>query len=254
MEPKEIGEISRDFIEKYTKLERSVDRLLLSNSSTRLDDYKLRYQKDLDVLHSTDFETFLIRGKHLAYILKTLAPRKISPRWIIYHDASEPLLLKLAIMRIISGALLVYSDPLSFGYDAASVGAIKPNLLDIKTQKDTERLLARFDDKAVPISLHTRAELMRITRGEHPQRTPDFIENKELSAQFLIRELSILSNAFLFIDNSKAGRLPKTVTHRILSIVDADGCARWIDKYQKPFDDQVSGALTDNMTVLVDRD
>ena len=30
MEPKEIGEISRDFIEKYTKLERSVDRLLLS--------------------------------------------------------------------------------------------------------------------------------------------------------------------------------------------------------------------------------
>jgi hypothetical protein len=95
---------------------------------------------------------------------------------------------------------------------------------------------------------------MRITRGEHPQRTPDFIENKELSAQFLIRELSILSNAFLFIDNSKAGRLPKTVTHRILSIVDADGCPRWIDKYQKPFDDQVSGALTDDMAVLMDRD
>ena len=124
MEPKEIGEISRDFIEKYTKLERSVDRLLLNNSSTRLDDYKLRYQKDLDVLQSTDFETFLIREKYLAYILKTLAPRKISPRWIIYHDAPEPLLLKLSIMRIIAGALLVYSDPLSFGYDAASVGAI----------------------------------------------------------------------------------------------------------------------------------
>ena len=254
MDPKEIGEISRDFIEKYTKLERSVDRSLLSNSSTRLDDYKLRYQKDLDVLHGTDFEAFLIRGKHLAYILEILAPRKISPRWVIYHDAPQPLLLKLAIMRIIAGALLVYSDPLSFEYDAASVGAIKPKLLDIKTQKDTERLLVRFDDKAVPISLHTRAELMRIARGEHPQRTPDFIENKELSAQSLLRELSILSNAFLFIENSKAGRLPKTVTHRILSIVDADGCPRWIDKYQKPFDDQVSGALTDDMTVLVDRD
>ncbi len=78
MEPKEIGEISRDFIEKYTKLERSVDRLLLSNSSTRLDDYKLRYQKDLDVLHSTDFETFLNREKHLTPMLDVLTKKRIS--------------------------------------------------------------------------------------------------------------------------------------------------------------------------------
>jgi len=254
MDLKEIGEISRDFIEQYRKLERRADRLLLSNSKTRLDDCRLRYQKDLDALDSTDFESFLNRGKHLAYILEIIAPRKISFRWIIYPDAPEPLLLKLSIMRIIAGALLVYSDPLSFGYDAASVGAIKPNLLDIKTQKDTARLLARFDDKAVPVSLHTKVELMRIARGEHPQRTPDFIENKELSAQSLIRELSILSNAFLFIDNKKAHRLPSAVTHRILSIVDAPGCDRWIAKYQKPFDDQVGGALTDDMIIMGDRD
>jgi len=254
MDPKQIGVISRDFIEKYTNLERSVDRLLLTNSSARIDYSKLCYQKDLDALHGTNFETFLIRGKHLTYILDILAPREISPRGINYHDAPQPLLLKLAIMRIIAGALLVYIEPLSFGYDAASVGAIKPKLLDIKTQKDTERLLARFDDKAVPVSLNTRVELMRIARGEHPQRTPDFVENKELSAQSLIRELSILSNAFLFIDNKKKHRLPKAVTHRILSIVDAPASERWIAKYEKPFDDQVSGALTDDMIIMRDRD
>lgn len=58
MDPKQIGVISRDFIEKYTNLERSVDRLLLTNSSARIDYSKLCYQKDLDALHGTNFETF----------------------------------------------------------------------------------------------------------------------------------------------------------------------------------------------------
>ena len=85
MDLKEIGEISRAFIEQYEELERSANRLLMSNSSAKLGDYKLRYQDDLGALDRTDFENFLNRGKHLTPILNVLTKKTtIKLRWSQY--------------------------------------------------------------------------------------------------------------------------------------------------------------------------
>ena len=78
MDLKEIGEISRAFIEQYEELERNANRLLMSNSSAKLGDYKLRYQDDLGALDRTDFENFLNRGKHLTPILNVLTKKRLS--------------------------------------------------------------------------------------------------------------------------------------------------------------------------------
>jgi len=55
MQLKEIGYISRDFIERYEKLERSANRLLSTNSDTKIDECKLCYQQNLDAVDGTDF-------------------------------------------------------------------------------------------------------------------------------------------------------------------------------------------------------
>ena len=256
MELKEIGEISRDYIEKYTKLERSADRLLLTNSSTRLDDYKQRYQRDLDALHGTDFETFLNREKHLTPMLDVLTKKKnIKLRWSQYHLAPEALQLKLVLMRIFAGALLVYCDPLSFGYDAFLTGSAKANLPSDLNKKRFAEALMGLDEQGLTISLNTRIELKRIALGKCAQKFPDLIENKApLIARNLVREIAILSNVLLIIVNGHANRLPIKITHRILSIVNPRYQDGWVRKHQVSFDGQMNGALTDNMIITHNQD
>tara|TARA_B100000787_G_scaffold69417_1_gene51021 strand:- start:136 stop:915 length:780 start_codon:yes stop_codon:yes gene_type:complete len=254
MDLKEIGEISRAFIEQYEELERSANRLLMSNSSTKLGDYKLRYQDDLGALDRTDFENFLNRGKHLTPILNVLTKKTtIKLRWSQYHPAPKALQLKIVLMRIVAGALLVYCDPLSFGYDAIVAGNAKPNLPNKQNKKRAEKLLAGLDKQGITLSLHTRIELIRISAGEYPKQAPDYIaNNKRLLAKTLVREIAILSNALLIIDNKHANRLPIAITHKILSIVNASFSDEWVGKCQKLFDGQDDNALTDHMVILRD--
>ena len=236
------------------KLERSADRLLLSNSSTRLDDYKLGYQESLDALHGTDFETFLNNENHLTPMLDHLTRKTNTKlRWSQYHPAPEALQLKLVLMRIVSGALLVYCDPLSFGHDAIAAGNTKPNLPNKQNKKRAEKLLAGLNKQGITLSLRTRIELTRISAGEYPKQDPDYItNNKRLLAKTLVREIAILSNALLIIDNKHANRLPIAITHKILSIVNASFSDEWVGKCQKLFDGQDDNALTDHMVILRD--
>jgi len=256
MNLKEIGAISRDFIEQYEKLERSADRLLMSNSSTKFDDYKLRYQEDLDALDGTDFETFLNNGGHLTYILKIVSPKtSITLRWSQNHPAPKALQLNLVLMRIVAGALLVYCDPLSFGYDAFLTGSATANLPSELNKKRAGELLMGLDEQGITLSLNSIIELKRIALGECPQKFPDLIENKqELIARNLVREIAILSNALLIIDNGHANRLPVAITHRILSIANIGFSAPWVREHQKSFDGYMDGALTDNMIIMRNQD
>jgi hypothetical protein len=256
MELKKIGEISRDYIEKYMKLERSADRLLLSSSSARLDDYKLGYQESLDALHGTDFETFLINENHLTPMLDHLTKKTNTKlRWSEYHPAPEALQLKLVLMRIVSGALLVYCDPLSFGYDAFLTGSAKANLPSDLNKKRFAEALMGLDDQGLTISSNTRIEMKRIALGKSAQKFPDLIENKQqLIEKNLLREIAILSNVLLIINNGHANRLPIKITHRILSIVNPRYKDSWVRKHQVSFDGQMNGALTDNMIIMGNQD
>jgi hypothetical protein len=256
MELKKIGEISRDYIEKYMKLERSADRLLLSSSSTRLDDYKLGYQESLDALHGTDFETFLINENHLTPMLDHLTKKTNTKlRWSEYHPAPEALQLKLVLMRIVSGALLVYCDPLSFGYDAFLTGSAKANLPSDLNKKRFAEALMGLDDQGLTISSNTRIEMKRIALGKSAQKFPDLIENKQqLIEKNLLREIAILSNVLLAIDNGHANRLPIAITYKILSIANINFKEGWVMKHQKPFDGQMDGALSDNMIITYNQD
>ena len=171
-------------------------------------------------------------------------------RWSEYHPVPETLQLKLVLMRIVSGALLVYCDPLSFEYDAFLTGSAKANLPSDLNKKRFAEALMGLDDQGLTISLNTRIEMKRIALGKSAQKFPNLIENKQqLIERNLLREIAILSNVLLIIDNGHANRLPIAITYKILSIADISLKVGWIMKHQKPFDGQKDGALSDNMII-----
>ena len=112
-----------------------------------------------------------------------------------------------------------------------------------------------LDDQGLTISLNTRIEMKRIALGKSAQKFPDLIENKQqLIEKNLLREIAILSNVLLAIDNGHANRLPIAITYKILSIADISLKVDWIMKHQKPFDGQKDGALSDNMIIMYNQD
>jgi hypothetical protein len=152
------------------------------------------------------------------------------------HD--DEWLLKIFLLRVISGALDMYADPLKENSEPnlqkrrqaleASLGTlIIPNEA---TAKAAKRLIRHIEASG--------AEIDWMAKLEHvADRKAYSTINKTSPLKALVREASLLSKILLNTSNSHAGRFPTSAIQNILELVDEDVTDESIRRYQEQYDD-----------------
>jgi len=152
------------------------------------------------------------------------------------HD--DDWLLKIFLLRVISGALDMYADPLKENSEPhfqrrrqaleAGLGTlISPNEA---TANASKRLIKHFKKSGAEIDWMAKLE-------DVADRKPYSTTNKTSPLKALVRETSLLSKMLLNTSNSHAGRFPTSAIQNILELVDEDVTDESIRRYQEQYDD-----------------
>ena len=152
------------------------------------------------------------------------------------HD--DEWLLKIFLLRVISGALDMYADPLKENSEPhlqkrrqaleASLGTlISPNEA---TAKAAKRLIRHIKASGAEIDWMGKLE-------DVADQKAYLTINKTSPLKALVREISLLSKMLLNTSNSHAGRFPTSAIQNILELVDEDVTDESIRRYQEQYDD-----------------
>ena len=151
------------------------------------------------------------------------------------HD--DEWLLKIFLLRVIAGALDMYSDPLKENsephfqrrrqaLDAGLGTLISPNE---STAKAAKRLIKHIETSGAEIDWMDKLE-------DVADRKPYSTTNKTSPLKALVRETALLSKVLLNTSNSHAGRFPTSAIQNILEFVDDDVTDESIRRYQEQYD------------------
>jgi hypothetical protein len=164
---------------------------------------------------------------------------------------SEAALLKLAVLRLIAGAVQVYCDTLYSPDEAVEAGLAKQLTPNKRATKLAKNLLDEIRTAGAKISW--LSDLQRLADGEpfHAVVTPD------TRIKAVVREISLLSHELFDINNNKASRFPTAAIHRILDIVGVSPSESTVVNHQRLYDKSSPsglGLVSDEVGPLTSKD
>ena len=205
-----------------------------------------RYKESLKRLENTDFENLLVTGdekldgydgRSLSRVIKILDTRGIGVSQRQSGIGAQSVILRLAVLRLIAGAVQVYCDSQRLPDVAVEVGIAKQLNPSQKASKLAEKLINEI--RTIGAEISWIADLQRVADGQsfYPLIPPEF------RVKACVREISILSRELFDINNNKASRFPTSAIHRILDIVGVDVSESTIVNHQRLFDESTPDTL-----------
>lgn len=205
-----------------------------------------RYKKSLKRLENTDFENLLVTGDEkpdgydgcsLRRVITILNNRGIVVSQRQSGIGAESVLLRLAVLRLIAGAVQVYCDSQRLPDEAVEAGVAKQLNPSQKASKLAEKLLNEI--RTIGAEISWIGDLQRVADGQsfYPVIPPEF------RVKACVREISFLSRELFDIKNNKASRFPTSAIHRILDIVGVSVSESTIVNHQRLFDESTPDTL-----------
>ena len=252
------------------------ERLLIKDDTTRVhwgdwcpikshqDDRRLakKFKDDMSALETSDLETHLKEIGTYARIFMALGANKIKaePATVSYPASlvksgyeqvflDEERQLELAVLRLVAGALTVFLNPLQFSGRGVEAGAAKLVVPTKRARKLASSLLEELHPQFLQEGGAATEWVKKIARGENEKINNPVETTLELKRRGLIREVSLISNELLIINNGKANRLPARVIKIILGMLGedaADVSDKTIGNYQSKYDGSGEWYLTRN--------
>lgn len=184
-------------------------------------------------------------AKTLAYkiFISNVTRVDLHDRFKDSHD--DAWLLKTFLLRVISGALEMYADPLreySEAYLEKKRQALDANLGTLlipneATAKAANRLIDHIKKSGAQIDWMAKLE-------DVAAKKPYSTVSKTSNLKAVIREVSTLSQMFLNTSNSHKGRFPITAIQNILELIDHDVTDEGIRSHQEQYDDSYEQYLS----------
>jgi hypothetical protein len=205
-----------------------------------------RYKESLKRLENTDFENLLVTGdekpdgydgRSLRRVITILNNKGIGVSQRQSGIAAESILLRLAVLRLIAGAVQVYCDSLRWPDGAVEAGVAKQLNPSQKATKLAEKLLNEIRTIGAEISWIDYLQRLADGKSFYPVIPPD------MRVRACIREISFLSRELFDINNNKASRFPTSAIHRILDIVGVSVSESTIVNHQRLYDESTPGTL-----------
>ena len=226
------------------------------------------YREKINALNSvTALEAHLNSTTLYSRILRTLQKHKVRiERGFSFpgemardgdkrNQSGEARDFELAVLRIISGGLLVYCDPISFALPGHEVGATRTVKPSKRAQKAAVDLLNELDSHTLDSAGFFTNQLRLIAGGNRTPGHPLQLEtDPALSRRALVREVALLGKRLLAIKTSKADRFPEAAIQGILEIIGGDAADITLDSlrnYQKDYDNIEAEPLTDHRFFLL---
>ena len=205
-----------------------------------------RYKESLKRLENTDFENLLVTGdekldgydgRSLSRVIKILDTRGIGVSQRQSGIGAKSVILRLAVLRLIAGAVQVYCDSQRLPDVAVEAGIAKQLNPSQKASKLAEKLINEI--RTIGAEISWIADLQRVADGQsfYPLIPPEF------RVKACVREISILSRELFDINNNKASRFPTSAIHRILDIVGVNVSESTIVNHQRLFDESTPDTL-----------
>lgn len=164
--------------------------------------------------NKTKIEKYLATQKSFinakSYLLKgEKATIRMLKGEVLHPLITEEREFDLAFVRIIAGAMLVYHNPERFRHHAVKTGAIQSVTPDSKIQDLARELTERLADQKIKQPRGLGIALENLSEGRLP-RSHDVQYSKELKGQrqAFVREITLLAQKCLLIDNGKKNRFP----------------------------------------------
>ena len=205
-----------------------------------------RYKDSLKTLENTDFENLLVAGDEkpdgydghsLRRVITILNNKGIGVSQRQTDIGAESVMLNLAVLRLIAGAVQVYCDSLRWPDEAVEAGVAKQLYPSPRSPKLAEKLLNEI--RSIGAEISWIDDLQRLADGKpfYPVIPPD------IRVRACIREISFLSRELFDINNNKASRFPTSAIHRILDIVGVSVSESTIVNHQRLYDESTPGTL-----------
>tara|TARA_B100000795_G_C22678616_1_gene390837 strand:+ start:179 stop:817 length:639 start_codon:yes stop_codon:yes gene_type:complete len=197
------------------------------------------YNKNFDTksdLSNSRFEDYLKNSAPYRHIKQSLSSKNITLRTndpSMYQSTdSDERRFELATLRIISGGIDLFHDPLSAGFfnptAAGAASIIAPN---IATQNASKYLLKQLDKQSLYLGGYCMRQLERVAKGEQPFSIPQFSEHKNAKIKMLVREVALLSKRLFIIKTDKAWRFPTQALLRIFDLVEVSVSEKTIQRH-----------------------
>ena len=219
----------------------------IENISEMCHEYNKSYDTNCD-LSSSGFENYLGSSAPYRHIIQSLTSKNISLRidsTSIYQGTeSEERKFELATLRIISGAVLVFYDPWSFGFRGVDAGLTNLATPNVAIQNASKKLLNQINKQELYVGKQFYAGLERMANGWPVLMMPQFSENKDAKIKMLVREVALLSKKLFIITNDKACRFPAQALLRIFDLVKVPVSEKTIQRHQKEYDDSKDAPLS----------
>ena len=189
------------------------------------------------------FESAVTKHLNYKFLLKSVEREKVGLNDSFNYSHDDEWLLKLFILKVTSGALEMYFDPLreqATTHLASRRKALDANLGTLftpskSTATTASRLITKIkeDLRVVDIEeIAVIAQLEKLAARESYRRV-----KKTAPLRALVREVSALSQILLDTSNAQKNRFPPSGIQNILGLIDAEASKTTIKKYQSLYDD-----------------
>jgi hypothetical protein len=216
-----------------------------------------RFERSLKELNDSPFETYLTNGsanekafrRPYYRLLTNLRNAKTSLNASLLNGENPEWLFKMAVLRVISGAIEMYFNPMR---NKAHNECVFRHVLTSETeQSETDQSIAAGLGALFTPDEATRNSATRlinhITKSgaeiDWMDKLQDLVDGKpyetlrsEQKVKALVREISLLSRDYLDTSNKQAGRFPPSAILNILDLVGTSRTGDTITKHQQQYD------------------
>ena len=189
------------------------------------------------------FESAVTKHLNYKFLLKSVEREKVGLNDSFNYSHDDEWLLKLFILKVTSGALEMYFDPLreqATTHLASRRKALDANLGTLftpskSTATTASRLITKIKEDLRVVDIEEIAVIAQLEKLAI--REPYRRVKKTIPLKALVREISALSQMLLDTSNSKKSRFPPAGILNILGLIDAEASKTQIKKYQSLYDD-----------------
>jgi hypothetical protein len=189
------------------------------------------------------FESAVTKHLNYKFLLQSVKREKVGLNDSFNYSHDDEWLLKLFILKVTSGALEMYFDPLreqATTHLASRRKALDANLGTLftpskSTATTASRLITKIKEDLDGVDIEeiaVIAQLEKLAARESYRRV-----KKTIPLKALVREISALSQMLLDTSNDQKSRFPPAGIQNILGLIDAEASKTQIKKYQSLYDD-----------------
>jgi hypothetical protein len=225
------------------------------------------FERSLKKLNDSPFETYLTNGsanekafrKPYYRLLINLRNAKTSLNARLLNGENPEWLFKMAVLRVISGAIEMYFDPMRIKAHNVGTWSLR-DILSETEQSQTDRSIEAGLGALVTPDKATRNSAIRLINHikksgaeiDWMDKLEDLVDGKpyetlrsEYKVKALVKEISLLSRDYLDTSSKQAGRFPPSAILNILDLVGTSRTTDTIKKHQQQCDGATDKPFSD---------